>query len=217
MPMLAERIAILREAGAVFSDPLTTPLALIKQADHSAAKLVNLLVEHIPSLDDIHTFHGKQVKLHKRAQILVADLWACFNGGFFGRFDDISSLTMFADYRVPQMLQSLGCLWYSPRLEGKIKRGEILESGETMEIEIRGCSIWCVESLRKEIERNFGNEVRAWKEKKQGREVNAVLIDYLLYDVAKEREKEMALDADAEQGEGHALGLPHHRTRSIWY
>jgi hypothetical protein len=36
--------------------------------------------------------------------------------------------------------------------------------------------------------------------------VNAVLIDFFLYDVAKERE----LAAENEV-------LPHHRTRSIWY
>jgi hypothetical protein len=34
-------------------------------------------------------------------------------------------------------------------------------------------------------------------------EINAVLIDFFLYDLAKEREG----DAD----------MPHHRTRSIWY
>ena len=215
--MLAERITILREAGTVFTQPGTTPLALIEEADHSAARLVNLLVEHIPRLNDIHDFQNKRVKFHKRAQILVADLWACFDGKSYGQFDDISTLTMFADYRVPQMLQSLGCLWYSPRLEGRIKRGEEIESGDSLEIEIRGCSIWCVELIMREIERKFGPEVATWKEEKEGREVNAVLIDYLLYDVAKEKEKEVSDKIDDEQGEGHGMNLPHHRTRSIWY
>jgi hypothetical protein len=35
--------------------------------------------------------------------------------------------------------------------------------------------------------------------------VNAILIDFFLYDLAKEREKE-GVEA-----------IPHHRTRSIWY
>ena len=157
------------------------------------------------------------MKLHKRAQILVADLWACFNGKSFGQFDDIGTLTMFADYRVPQMLQSLGCLWYSPRLEGRIKRREVLASGENVEIEIRGCSIWCVELIQREIKKKFESEVAVWKAERDGREVNAVLVDYLLYDIAKEKEKEHAKEVDGEQGEGHAMGLPHHRTRSIWY
>lgn len=39
------------------------------------------------------------VTFYKRAQILVGDIWACFEGQEFGRFDDIDSITMFADYR----------------------------------------------------------------------------------------------------------------------
>lgn len=38
--------------------------------------------------------------LNKRAQILVADIWACFEGKGLGTFHDISTaITMFADYR----------------------------------------------------------------------------------------------------------------------
>jgi hypothetical protein len=39
----------------------------------------------------------------KRAQILIADVWACFNGEAYGAFADIDTITMFADYRVPQV------------------------------------------------------------------------------------------------------------------
>ena len=35
----------------------------------------------------------------KRAEILVADLWACFEGQGLGAFTDIDTITMFADYR----------------------------------------------------------------------------------------------------------------------
>ncbi|RMZ85581.1 hypothetical protein DV737_g621, partial [Chaetothyriales sp. CBS 132003] len=231
MPLLAQRIRILRSAGAFFTQPDSSPAALVKQADNSAAQLVNLLVQKLPScFNDAHTFHGKEVVLHKRAQILVADLWACFNGQSYGQFDDIATLTMFADYRVPQMLHSLGCLWYSPRLEGRIKRGELLESGDTLELEIRGCSVWCVQLIKREIETRFAEELTVWKARGEGREVNAILIDYLLYDLATERrrgdeeaEQSSTIDKKAnglvngEQGEGRRLALPHHRTRSIWY
>lgn len=47
--------------------------------------------------------------------------------------------------------------------------------------------------------------------KKQKQQINAVLIDFFLYDVAKEKEKQ-------EQEEGREEeSLPHHRTRSIFY
>ena len=136
---------------------------------------------------------------------------------------------MFADYRVPQMLNTLGCLWYSPRLESRIKREEAILSGDDVEIEIRGCSIWCVELIKREIERSFGGEVEieiagegkdgTTEKIKRTVKVNAVLIDYLLYDVAKEKEREKQDGADGGVLEEREKGmrLPHHRTRSIWY
>lgn len=35
----------------------------------------------------------------KRAQIFVASVWCAFNGTGYGTFDDIHTLSMFADYR----------------------------------------------------------------------------------------------------------------------
>jgi hypothetical protein len=69
---------------------------LIEKADHSAGRLVNLLVKHFPSFRDETRFEGKRVRFLKRAQILVADLWAAFNGTGYGELDDIDHLTMFA-------------------------------------------------------------------------------------------------------------------------
>jgi hypothetical protein len=162
MPLLSARIDLLRTASPILSAPSTTPTALIASANSSAAALVNLLTSTLPAhFDDTTTYHSRPIHLQKRAQILVADLWACFNGHETspGHFTDIdSALTMFADYRVPQMLQRLGCLWYSPRLEGKIRRREILHAGEPMEVELRACSVWCVELLRREmVRRGWGS------------------------------------------------------------
>ena len=69
---------------------------LIERAGHSAGKLVNLLAKHFPCFRDEARFDGRRVRFLKRAQIFVADLWAAFNGGSYGSFDDIGELTMFA-------------------------------------------------------------------------------------------------------------------------
>lgn len=201
MPLLQQRISILREAGDILYHQFDcSPTNLVRQANGSAAALVNLLVEHFPNFRDVAEFQDRPVRLLKRAQIFVADLWACFQGTSYGAFSDIDTLTMFADYRIPQMLQSLNCLWYSPRLESRIARNEMLGSGDELEVEIRGCSIWCVELLRREILRLHPDAAAAGS-------VNAVLIDFFLYDTCKEMEKRGKMDEM----------LPHHRTRSIFY
>ena len=114
------------------------------------------------------------------------------------------------DYRIPQMLYLLGCLSYSPPLEHHIRQKRPIKTAHSWEVQLRGkrtmyavwtplnpetgCSIWCIELIRREI-------IRHHPEAK----INAVLIDFFLYDTIKGRE-ESGLET-----------IPHHRTRSIWY
>lgn len=169
---------------------------MVEEANNSATRLINLVVSNIPSFNDVSpsfTESSKPLKFYKRAQILVADLWACFCDTWYGNFTDIDKLSMFADYRVPQILQSLGCLRYSPSLISLLHSGTPLDSGDRLEIEIRGCSIWCVELLRRELKRNWG------------RDLNAILIDFWLWDEAQKLKK---------MG---GLTVPFHRTRGVFY
>ncbi|PWY68447.1 hypothetical protein BO70DRAFT_366120 [Aspergillus heteromorphus CBS 117.55] len=241
IPLLQERLQCLREAGRVLCREYEGSFVnCLYNANYSAAALVNLLAESFSCFRDETTFHGRRVRIYKRAQILVADLWACFNGEGYGEFHDIDKITMFADYRIPQMLHQLGCLMYSPPLESHIRSLKPIPSGSNWEIELRATSIWCVELIRREIERRHPemkstplsnatrknspspeeNEARRDQQKKcstqkhikkesvhepTGMGINAVLIDFFLYDTMKDLEK------DGQES------IPHHRTRSIWY
>ena len=80
----------------IATDPDYSVVRLIEQADHSAGRLVNLLTKHFPSIRDDSRFERRTVKFLKRAQILVADVWAALNGTGWGEFHDIDHLTMFA-------------------------------------------------------------------------------------------------------------------------
>ncbi|KAK6353310.1 hypothetical protein TWF696_005282 [Orbilia brochopaga] len=196
-PMLPERIACLREAGDILCREFNGSFVnCIKEADESAAALVNLVVAEFPCFRDEATFQGRKIHFYKRAQILVADVWASFNGTSYGTFRDINTLTMFADYRIPQILHTLGCLIFSPPLDAAIRDRRPIPPQSTWELEIRGCTIHCVELIRREI---------VTKHPEASGSVNAVLIDFFLYDTAKEWELK-----------GRQM-IPPHRTRSIWY
>ena len=71
-------------------------LGCVDEAKGSAAALVNIIVDNFPCFDDRHRFEDQTVRFHKRAQILVADLWACVDGESYGCFHDIDKITMFA-------------------------------------------------------------------------------------------------------------------------
>ena len=124
------------------------------------------------------------------------------------------------------MLHQLNCLRYAPKLENHIRDLKPIESGSNWEIELRGASIWCVELIKREIEKQHP-EVKMNRQKtlsksisesdeseeklkisekpRKGCGINAILIDFFLYDTMK--------NLEAEKNES----IPHHRTRSIWY
>ncbi|KAI8974944.1 hypothetical protein BDB01DRAFT_378985 [Pilobolus umbonatus] len=193
IPMLNERIRVMREAGKVLCEHFKGSfIHCIKQAHHSANALLHIIIQHFLSFKDIHTFKGEQVYILKRAQILIADIWACFGGEGHGLFTDIDSITMFADYRVPQALYQLGLLRYSGQLKDRLYRRENFPSGSDDEVEIRGNSIWAVELVQRKI-REIDPSIK----------INAILIDFYIWDLAKEIQNQMI--------------IPTHCTRSCFY
>lgn len=83
-------------------------------------------------------------------------------------------------------MHNLGVITFSPPLESRLRRMEELKTGESWELQLRGCSIWAVEAIRQQIVRIHPDA--------EGK-VNAVLLDFLLYDLAKEFESTGTLPA----------------------
>ncbi|XP_023988688.2 queuosine 5'-phosphate N-glycosylase/hydrolase isoform X1 [Physeter macrocephalus] len=200
MPLIEERHRILNETGKILLEKFEGSfLNCVRKSDKSAQKLLHLVVESFPSYRDVTQFEGKRISFYKRAQILVADTWSVLEGKGDGCFKDISRITMFADYRLPQVLVYLGALKYSDELLEKLLKGEMLSYGNRQEVEIRGCSLWCVELIR-----NCLLELTEKKGEKTSGEINSILLDYFLWDYARDHREDMK-------------GIPFHRTRCIYY
>ncbi|NXL90077.1 QSPP protein, partial [Alectura lathami] len=200
MPLLEERHQVLNESGTVLMEKFGGSfLSLVKKSKNSAQKLVNLVVKNFPSYRDEAEFQERKVSFYKRAQILVADTWSVLEGKGDGSFEDISSLTIFADYRIPQVLVHLGAMNYSENLMKKLREGTVLQSGDREEVEIRGCSIWCCELICRHL-----LQLCSMKGRGKRCEINAVLLDYYLWNYARDHREEMK-------------DIPFHRVRSINY
>lgn len=115
---------------------------------------------------------------------------------------------MFADYRVPQILNQLGVIDYPPTLVRMLEAGKTLPPGCREEVSIRSASILAVERIRDVIQEQY----LAQEDKVEDRVFNSVLIDFLLWDTAKELECGESVKNFPAREE-----LPIHRTRSIWY
>ncbi len=189
----------------------------IAKANGSAFDLISIIYDNFPSFRDEGIYNGKPgniagktnelskliqstVTFLKRAQILVADLWGCFEGESYGRFKDIEKLTMFADYRIPQVLHYFGVLQYSEELSRQLRSQHLLENGSTEEMEIRGASIHAVELIRgKMVElasRSTASSVPV---------PNSIQIDFYLWGFRRDNATEIDIKS------------PYHKVRSIFY
>ncbi|KAG6865127.1 hypothetical protein C0991_004968 [Blastosporella zonata] len=224
IPLLKERIAIMREVGSILCKDFggsfqgfLEEFHLRHNGEGTALQLVQMVVDTFPTYRDEFVLNGEKVRLWKRAQILVAETWAAFFPAtptathpiFPGaRGPKIQQLTMFADYRVPQILYHLRILDYPPSLLGTLHNGTPLASGAPEEISLRSASIIAVERVREEILRLFTEAGESGEDV-----VSSVLIDFYLWDLAKK------IESGEEKIEGMETAelVPIHRTRSIWY
>nr|SVE74323.1 EOG090X0A16 [Daphnia barbata] len=152
IPLPDQRWRILQECGKIMNEKFDGQFYnCVKQSGSSAQKLLDLIVANFPSFRDEGVFEGRKVSFYKRAQILVADIWSLFKGKGLGSFEDINTITMFADYRVPQALVHFGAMQYSEELYKLLSDNYIFTNGDQKEMEIRGCSIHAVELIQEEL------------------------------------------------------------------
>lgn len=172
---------LLRYHGGSFGD-------LVATAEGSAARLVKELVR-MPLFNDVSHYGTITVAFYKRAQLTAADLALAFNGEGPGAFNDLPSLTIFADNLVPHVLRCDGLLMYSDSLSNAVDSGTLIPSGSEQEIEIRACAVHAVECLVDSMRRS-------------GRGTTAMQLDHLLWN----------------RGQGSMYkARPRHRTRTPFY
>jgi len=193
LPLSTERVRLVKEVGEVLMDKYDGKAAeLVRAAEGSAEKLVSLVCEGFAGFRDHAVYKGSQVFFYKRAQIFVADVWGAFRGESLGKFRDIASLTMFADYRVPQILQTCGVMVYSESLQQRIADGVPLTAGSEEECEIRACTVQAVEMIKQALKGDHGVDA------------HSVQIDWYLWE-------------EGEKKAASGLLPPHHRTLTVYY
>jgi hypothetical protein len=202
IPLAQERVNSLKEVSEVLLSKYSGSFVnCVKASQGSALALLKTVVEDFPCYRDEAPYvydENTIVTFYKRAQILVADIWACFEGKGLGAFSDINVLTMFADYRIPQVLLHFGAIRYSPDLNKFLEQDLEIPNGDRREVEIRAASIHAVELIREKVQEKL-------RENGQNPDsINAIMIDHFLWDYRRE----------------HAQALekyPYHKTRCIFY
>lgn len=219
IPMFSQRVSVLREAGTVLQNQFEGSVHnLVASCKGSAQQLIQTITSCFSSYADIAPVravfpngvpstippHINKFCFYKRAQILVADIWACFASSSQYTFHDIATLTMFADYRVPQILVWLSAIKYSDKLLLALRSGDQLQSGSRWEVEIRGCSIHAVELIREHVHILHAQNPDEPFPSNDRISINSILIDFALWDYATQHRDQLN-------------EIPIHRVKSIFY
>jgi len=141
IPLLKERLEFLQEAGSVLSSRFAGEFDnLIKEGNSDAVQIVKLIIKNFPSFND--------VGFYKRAQICAYDLSLLPDMNI----KNVEQLTIFADYKLPQILRALGVLEYKKSLAEKIDNYVLIDKNSREEREIRAVTIWVGELLAKRLD-----------------------------------------------------------------
>jgi len=190
IPLFAERLANAREVGRVLVATYGGQFArAVEAAGGSAVALARRIIQDFASFQDVSVYDGAVVRFYKRAQICEADIHGIFGGESWGKLDDLDQLTIFADYKLPQVLRQEGVLVYSADLAARVDRLELLPPNSLEEVEIRAATIWAGELLRRALSAH-------------GIGALASEIDYYLWTLGQ-------TPSPNER--------PYHRTRTIYY
>lgn len=200
-PLISERVKCLHEVAEKLLEKYDGKFEnVIREAKNSAAKLLQIIVNDFPCFRDSANFNGQRVSIYKRAQILIGDVYACYRGESSGFFVDINEITMFADYRVPQVLVHFGALSYNDDLMADLKSDKVLLNGEPKEVEIRGASIHIIELVKKRVV----DELIRNHPEVSTKYINSILLDHWAWDYRRAHAKELEY-------------IPFHKTFSIYY
>lgn len=146
IPLLLQRMQNLQESAKLLNQHFGGRIEnLITQANSDASTIAKKIITHFPSFYDVSVLGRKKVNFFKRAQISAYDLFLLPSL----QINNIDQLTVFADYKLPQILRSFGVLIYKKSLAQKIDSYIEIEKGSQEETEIRASTIWACELMAK--------------------------------------------------------------------
>jgi hypothetical protein len=184
--LIKERAAAFREIGTfMLENPDFTFQKLFAKHYRNAYFVSQMIPTYFPSWRD---------PFFKRAQLFVGMVQ-----GKFGHFNKgLEDLTVFADYRVPQTLHSMGVIRYEPSLLSDISSNKLIPYGSKQELEIRAATVVGTDMLTAELNEYHDGSL------------NVLHADYLLWSAMRTR-------GSLPPGVMSSIDLPHHRTMTTDY
>lgn len=166
--LVKQRTEALREVGRFINQNIDfTFEKLFLKYRRDAYFVSQALPTHLPTWRD---------PFFKRAQLFIAMVYGRFQDRLYLPIDkeSLDKLTVFADYKVPQSLFSMGIITADLELNNRIISRELIPAGSQMELEIRAATVVASDLLMKDLRRY-----------RKDPSINAVQVDHLLWAATK--------------------------------
>ncbi len=148
IPLFDERLAIIREIGAVLRGRYNGIVSeMLLMASNDAVQLLDIVIRDFLSFSDTSMYKGKEIFFQKRAVFFVMNMhrWLIMRGEQgLKNFDQIPACS---DYKIPQMLRRHGILAYSQGLAEKVDNKIEITHGAPEEVEIRAGTIVAIDRI----------------------------------------------------------------------
>lgn len=152
IPLLIERYNIVKDISNVLISNMNGDFYNEIKDIRSDIELFNIILTNFESFVDTRTYNGIEVHFYKLAQLLTSDILHVYELKM-GYKVNYENLVGCADYKIPQVLESLGILRYDDELISIIENKIEIEENSQYEIEIRSSMLIVIDYIYRAIDK----------------------------------------------------------------
>ncbi|MCM1052545.1 MAG: queuosine salvage family protein [Ruminococcus sp.] len=154
IPLFQERLNIIKEVSRTVNEKMNSNFYKYIKEITTDIELFNLIIRYFPNFKDERLYNGEPIYFYKLAQLLTSDILHIREIKEQIRVD-YSHLIGCADYKIPQVLRSLGILNYDEELAQLVDSQIELPVNSEYEIEIRANMITVINIINRLLKNRF--------------------------------------------------------------
>ena len=140
IPLLEERYKIVTEIAKIVNKKMNGNFYEYIHSMVTDREIFNTILNNFNCFDDTRSYKGTKIYFYKLAQLLTSDILHVIKIKE-QKIVDYSNLLGCADYKIPQVMQSLGILEYNDELSLLLDTKTEIEENSAYEVEIRASMI----------------------------------------------------------------------------
>lgn len=150
IPLIEERYEFITNVSKIVNEKMDGNFYNYIKNVTTDTELFDIIIKFFPSFKDERIYNNNLVYLYKLAQLLTSDILHIRELKEKIKVD-YSHLVGCADYKIPQVLRSLGILEYSKDLSDIIDNREEIEVNSIYEVEIRANMIVAIDIIKNKL------------------------------------------------------------------